>query len=60
VIDTDIHADAGQPDRVQHVAAEIPMQRVGQPGEIAAAVAWLCSEGASYVSGAIVDVGGGI
>lgn len=60
VIDTEIHADAGQPDRVQHVAPEIPMQRVGQPAEIAAAIAWLCSDEAAYVSGAILDVGGGI
>ncbi len=59
VIHTDIHAKAGEPDRVARVAASIPMLRGGQPEEIAQAVLWLLSEEASYVTGALVDVGGG-
>jgi NAD(P)-dependent dehydrogenase (short-subunit alcohol dehydrogenase family) len=59
VIHTDIHAKAGEPDRVARVAASIPMLRGGQPEEVAQAVLWLLSEEASYVTGALVDVGGG-
>jgi len=59
VIHTDIHAKAGEPDRVARVASSIPMLRGGQPEEIAQAVLWLLSEEASYVTGALVDVGGG-
>lgn len=59
IFDTDIHASGGQPDRAKQMAASIPMRRVGQPAEAAAAIAWLCSEEASYVTGAILDVGGG-
>ncbi|HYD10345.1 MAG TPA: SDR family oxidoreductase, partial [Acidimicrobiales bacterium] len=58
-IDTDIHASGGQPDRAQRVAPMIPMQRPGTADEIAAAIAWLCSDDASYMTGAIVDVSGG-
>ncbi|MDP1793671.1 MAG: SDR family oxidoreductase [Acidimicrobiales bacterium] len=59
IFDTDIHASGGQPDRAQQMAATIPMGRVGRPEEAASAIAWLCSEEASYVTGAILDVGGG-
>jgi NAD(P)-dependent dehydrogenase (short-subunit alcohol dehydrogenase family) len=59
LIDTDIHARGGQPDRVARLAPLIPMGRAGDPAEIAAAVAWLCSEAASYVTGALLDVSGG-
>jgi len=59
VVDTGIHARGGQPDKAERVAASIPLGRAGQPDEIAAAIAWLCSEEASYVTGAILDVTGG-
>jgi NAD(P)-dependent dehydrogenase (short-subunit alcohol dehydrogenase family) len=59
IIDTDIHASGGQPDRPEQVRTQIPMQRIGQPGEVAATIAWLCSDAASYVTGALVDVSGG-
>jgi NAD(P)-dependent dehydrogenase (short-subunit alcohol dehydrogenase family) len=59
LIDTDIHAANGQPDRIERMAPAIPMQRAGRAEEVANAVAWLCSDAASYVTGAILDVGGG-
>jgi len=59
LIHTGIHADGGEPDRVNRMAATIPMKRGGTPEEVAATVCWLLSEDASYVSGAIVDVAGG-
>jgi NAD(P)-dependent dehydrogenase (short-subunit alcohol dehydrogenase family) len=58
LIDTDIHASAGMPDRVGRTAKHLPMKRAGQPEEVAAAILWLASAEASYVSGAIVDVAG--
>lgn len=59
IFDTEIHASGGQPDRAAQMAAQIPMGRVGQPAEAAAAIAWLSSKEASYVTGAILDVSGG-
>jgi len=59
LIDTDIHGSGGEPDRVARLQHEIPMQRGGRPEEVAATIAWLCSDEASYVTGAIVDVSGG-
>jgi NAD(P)-dependent dehydrogenase (short-subunit alcohol dehydrogenase family) len=59
LIDTEIHGSGGEPDRVQRLRHEIPMQRGGRPDEVAATIAWLCSDEASYVTGAIVDVSGG-
>lgn len=58
-IDTDIHASGGQPDRAQRLAAVIPMQRPGTADEVASAILWLLSDGASYTTGALLDVGGG-
>lgn len=60
IIDTDIHATYGRPDRAREMAPEIPIGRAGTAEEIGATIAWLCSDAASYVSGAIVDVGGAI
>jgi NAD(P)-dependent dehydrogenase (short-subunit alcohol dehydrogenase family) len=59
IVDTEIHASGGEPDRAARKAPEIPMGRPGQPEEIAAMVAWLCSDDASYATGAIFDVSGG-
>jgi NAD(P)-dependent dehydrogenase (short-subunit alcohol dehydrogenase family) len=59
VIDTDIHASGGQPDRAWRVSSIIPMQRPGTAVEIAGAIIWLLSDAASYTTGAILDVGGG-
>ena len=59
IIDTDIHASGGQPDRAQRLAPQVPMQRPGTAQEIANAIVWLLSDAASYTTGAILDVGGG-
>ena len=59
IIDTDIHASGGQPDRAHASAALIPMQRPGSADEIASAIVWLLSDEATYTTGAILDVSGG-
>jgi NAD(P)-dependent dehydrogenase (short-subunit alcohol dehydrogenase family) len=59
VIDTEIHASGGQPDRAERVRTQIPMMRVGQPHEVAATIAWLCSDAASYITGSLIDISGG-
>jgi len=56
---TELHADGGEPNRVDRVKSGVPMQRGGQPEEVANAILWLLSEEASYVTGAILDVTGG-
>lgn len=58
IIDTEIHASGGQPDRVAQVAASLPMQRAGRAEEVAEAIVWLLGPAASYTSGAILDVSG--
>ena len=59
IIDTEIHASGGQPDRAQRLAAQVPMQRPGTADEVAAAIVWLLSEQASYTTGTILDISGG-
>jgi NAD(P)-dependent dehydrogenase (short-subunit alcohol dehydrogenase family) len=59
VIDTDIHADSGRPDRVDDVGESLPMGRAGRPEEVAAVVLWLLGDASSYVTGSILDVTGG-
>ncbi|HEU0199216.1 MAG TPA: SDR family oxidoreductase [Burkholderiaceae bacterium] len=59
VIYTDIHASGGEPNRVDRVKTFVPMQRGGQPEEVARAVLWLLSDDASYTTGATLDVSGG-
>ncbi len=56
---TDIHADGGEPNRVDRVKAMVPMKRGGQPEEVARAIIWLLSDEASYTTGAFIDVTGG-
>jgi NAD(P)-dependent dehydrogenase (short-subunit alcohol dehydrogenase family) len=59
LIDTDLHADNGAPDRLERFRPMIPMKRAGTAEEVAEGVLWLLSEGASYVTGSILEMGGG-
>lgn len=59
LIETGIHAEAGDADRLQRYATRMPMARAGQPREVAAAILWLLSDEASYITGATVPVAGG-
>ncbi|APU13752.1 MULTISPECIES: SDR family oxidoreductase [Actinoalloteichus] len=59
-VHTEIHASSGVPDRADRVAARIPMGRAGRPAEIATTVEWFFTEGASYVTGAVLRVAGGL
>jgi NAD(P)-dependent dehydrogenase (short-subunit alcohol dehydrogenase family) len=56
---TEIHASGGEPGRVDRIKTAIPMQRGGEPEEVAATVMWLLSDEASYITGALIDVSGG-
>ncbi|MEO0424353.1 MAG: SDR family oxidoreductase, partial [Pseudomonadota bacterium] len=56
---TDMHADGGEPGRVDRVKTDLPLGRGGHPHEVAAAIAWLLSEDAAYTTGAFIEVAGG-
>lgn len=59
LIDTDIHAKAGMPDRTERFRPMIPMGRAGSAEEVADVILWLLSDSSSYVTGALVPIGGG-
>ena len=59
LIETEIHASGGQPDRAKQLAHQVPMQRTGSAEEVAAAIVWLLSEESSYTTGSIIEVTGG-
>jgi NAD(P)-dependent dehydrogenase (short-subunit alcohol dehydrogenase family) len=59
LIDTGLHAANGAPDRLERLAATIPMHRSGTPLEVAEGVLWLLSPAAAYTTGAILEIGGG-
>lgn len=59
IIDTEIHASGGLPNRVRDLAPQVPMQRAGTATEVAEAIMWLISEKSTYTTGAIIDVTGG-
>jgi len=56
---TDIHADGGEPGRVDRIKESIPMKRGGTPQEVAEAIVWLLSDKASYTTGSFIDLAGG-
>ncbi len=59
IIETDIHASGGQPDRARQMAPLVPLQRAGTALEVAQAIVWLLSEDSSYSTGSLLDVAGG-
>ena len=59
IIRTEIHLSSGDPARVDRIGPTAPLQRPGEPDEVARAIVWLLSDEASYVTGALVDVTGG-
>ena len=59
LIETDIHASGGLPDRVRDLQHQVPMQRGGTADEVAQAIVWLLSDAASYTTMSLLDVSGG-
>ena len=59
IIETEIHASGGQPDRVRQMTPLVPMQRAGSAEEVAGAIVWLLSDASSYSTATIIDVSGG-
>jgi NAD(P)-dependent dehydrogenase (short-subunit alcohol dehydrogenase family) len=59
IIETEIHASGGQPDRAAQMAPQVPMRRAGSADEVAQAVLWLLSDASSYTTGSVIEVTGG-
>lgn len=59
LIETEIHASTGRPDRARELGAQTPLGRPGRPEEVAEAIVWLLSNAASYVTGGFIDIAGG-
>jgi NAD(P)-dependent dehydrogenase (short-subunit alcohol dehydrogenase family) len=59
IIDTEIHASGGQPDRVARIGPSVPLGRAGTAEEVAAAILWLLGDESTYCTGTILDVAGG-
>jgi len=59
IIDTDIHASGGLPDRAKEMAPQLPMRRAGTSEEVAQAIVWLLSDASSYTTGSCIEVTGG-
>ncbi|HAS8434549.1 TPA: SDR family oxidoreductase, partial [Vibrio vulnificus] len=60
LIYTDMHADGGEPDRIERLKNKVPMQRGGLPAEVAEAIYWLASEKSSFSTGNFLDLAGGL
>ncbi|MFD2180402.1 SDR family oxidoreductase [Veronia pacifica] len=60
LINTDIHASGGEPNRVSRLSSKIPLQRGGESEDVASAIAYLCSQEAAFVTGTFIDVTGGL
>jgi len=60
LIYTDMHTDGGEPERIERLKTKIPMQRGGQPEEVAEAIYWLASEKSSFSTGNFLDLAGGL
>jgi NAD(P)-dependent dehydrogenase (short-subunit alcohol dehydrogenase family) len=56
---TEIHASGGDAGRVERLLGQVPMRRAGSADEVAQSIIWLCSPQSGYVTGAVLDVGGG-
>jgi NAD(P)-dependent dehydrogenase (short-subunit alcohol dehydrogenase family) len=60
IIDTEIHASGGEPNRVHRLGPTLPMRRFGTAEEVARAILWLTSDDSSYTTGTFIEVGGGV
>ena len=60
LVETEIHATTGDPDRARKLGSATPLARAGRPEEIAEAIVWLLSDAASYVTASVLDVSGGL
>ena len=60
LIHTDIHTLGGEPNRIDRLKTKIPMQRGGEPTEVAEAIYWLASEKSSFATGSFIDIAGGL